>query len=580
MKKLLTLTIILSLILTLSPTSFGKEDSQRMLQGNIEGLNFKENTITILDYDGERHSIKILPTTTIEIEGVWKDIYHLYYGQEVDIILEKSKAIKIIGYMEEDPERDGYIIPGSRFRTGDVLFLSQNSIEIKTKDKREKYRITPYTTIIKSGEIASINQVKSGDKVELTFDDIYSTEVSTLRVQDEEKHIAGILKGKIHSVDERKKEVHIKTPYIYKEGTGWLPYGNHIITLKVQGDQLYNEGERTNLKELNKFRNKDVYIAYDTGFGNKNIAKLQVKTGSSRNYEAPVKDIEYGTRKMIVDRTLIHFNPGTIVIKNNRLVDILNIDRNQDVFVNTDIVRGRPIANFVSIGGTSLLDDRIDGTKISIYRGKVEDIYQYKVKIGKINYRLDHLKLTENNRWKQLKKSETFDLTEDTLIYDSQLKEYIPANYFISSRYINLKDIKDTTLRKRVENNFYKNRTAYFVVRESTFGKELLALNLTPHINEYRQNVNMNYSTIGEIKEIDYDDGSITFTKIKNYNTLNKRWENTSDERVDINEAVILLNDLPIPEDKLYLLRQGAQAYIMKNKDSSIDKGYVILIED
>ncbi|HSH35036.1 hypothetical protein, partial [Schnuerera sp.] len=232
------------------------------------------------------------------------------------------------------------------------------------------------------------------------------------------------------------------------------------------------------------------------------------------------------------------------------------------------------------IGGTSLLDDRIDGTKISIYRGNVEDIYQYKVKIGKINYRLDHLKLTENNRWKQLKKSETFDLTEDTLIYDSQLKEYIPANYFISSRYINLKDIKDTTLRKRVENNFYKNRTAYFVVRESTFGKELLALNLTPHINEYRQNVNMNYSTIGEIKEIDYDDGSITFTKIKNYNTLNKRWENTSDERVDINEAVILLNDLPIPEDKLYLLRQGAQAYIMKNKDSSIDKGYVILIED
>ncbi|MCF6464771.1 hypothetical protein [Clostridium sp. Cult2] len=580
MKKTLISIIILTFLLTLTPASFGAPASQRTLQGNIEGLNYKENTITLLDYNGKRHNVKILPSTTIEIEGTKKDIYHLYFGQEVDIILEKNTAKKVIGYPEEDPERDGYIMAGSRFRMGDVLFLSQNSIEIKVKDTREKYRITPYTTVIRNGEITSLNQVKPGDKVELTFDDIYSTEVSTLRVQDEEKHIKGIIKGKIHSVDERKKEVYIKTPYIYKEGIGWTPYEKHIITLKVQGNPLYYEGQKINLKELNKLKNKETYIAYDTAFGNLNIAKLQVKEGPSRIYEATVEDIEYGTKKMVVDRTLINFNPGTIVVKNNRLVDILNIDRKQDVFINTDMVKGTPMANFVSIGGTSILDDRIDGSKIAIYRGKIEDIYQYKVKIGKINYRLDRLKLTENNKWKELKTSETFDLTEDTLIYDSQLKEYIPASYFISSRYINLKDIKDSTLRKRVEDNFYKNRTAYFIVKESTFGKELLALNLTPHISIYRQNVNMDYSTLGEIKEIDYDNNTITFTKVKNFNTLNNRWENTSDETVDIKEGVILLNDLPIPKDKLYVLRKGTKAYIIKNKQSSKDKGYVILIED
>ena len=53
-----------------------------------------------------------------------------------------------------------------------------------------------------------------------------------------------------------------------------------------------------------------------------NISKLQIKNGSSRMYESTVEDIEYGTGKMIVNRNLIHFNPGTIVIKDNRLVDV------------------------------------------------------------------------------------------------------------------------------------------------------------------------------------------------------------------------------------------------------------------
>ena len=54
------------------------------------------------------------------------------------------------------------------------------------------------------------------------------------------------------------------------------------------------------------------------------------------------------------------------------------------------------------------------------------------------------------------KETETFQLSEDTLIYDSQLKETIPASYFISSRYIDLRDIRNRELRERVEDNFHK----------------------------------------------------------------------------------------------------------------------------
>lgn len=583
MRKTISILILcLVLLLTFNSTIYAgapKKAFVQTIKGTIEGLNFKQNQIIILDYNGKRHTAKVLPSTILSIEGVWVDFMDLYFGQEVEITLEGKNAKKIIAYPEEDPERYGYIMPGNRFKSGDVLFISQNQIEIKGKSGREKYRITPATTIIKNGGMANLFQVKPGDKVVLTFDDIYSAEVSSLRVQDEEKHIAGILRGKIHSVDEKKKIIYIKSPRIYKEGKGWETSRENILSLKLSKDNLYNGGETIPLRKLKDYRNQEAYIAYDEAYGNKNIAKLQIKKGSPQNCQATVEDIEYGTGKMVVNKNLIHFHPGTIVIQNNRLVDVLNIDRKKDVFVNADRIMGNTVASFVSIEGTSILDDRIDDTKLVVYRGKIEDIYEYEVKIGKLNYRLDHMKLT-NNKWTQLKESERFELSEDTLIYDSQLKQTIPANQFISSRYINVNDIKDPRLRERVRNNFYKNKTAYFIVRESAFGKELLGLNITPHINEYRQNVNTTYSTIGEIEEIDYDKGTINFTKVKNYNTLNNRWENGKDEEVDINQGLILLNDIPIPEDKIYALRKGAKAYIIKNKESSLDKGYVILIED
>ena len=578
------LSLLLILVLLLNTNlAYGAAPAKpqiKKLTGTIEGLNFKDNKITILDYNGKRHTVKILPSTIIEIEGVWKEIYDLYFGQEVSITLEKNTAKKVIGYPEEDPERDGYIMPGSRFRTGIVLFLSENQIEIKEKNGRGKYRLTPATTVIKNGGSVGLSQVKVGDKVVLNFDDIYSLEVSNLRVQDEEKHIEGILKGKINLVDEKNKELLIKSPYIYKEGTGFIPYKDHQIKLKTTGGEFYTGGKNISSKDLKKYINKEAYIAFDKAYGNMNIAKLQIKNGSSKMYQASIEDIEYGTGKMIVNKNLIHFNPGTIVVKDNRLVDVLNIDRYKDVFVNTDMIMGQPTASFVSIEGTSILDDRIDNTKIAVYRGKIEDISEYEIKIGKLNYRLNHLKLKDDNKWTELNDSEKFELTEDTLIYDSQLKKTIPANYFISSRYINLNEIKDKTLRDRVKGNFYKNKAAYFVVKESAFGKELLALNITPHINEYRQDVKMDYSTIGEVKEIDYEKGTINFTKVKNFNTLNNRWENANDQTIDINQGVILLNDTPIPLDKLYIIRKGTQGYIINNKQSSTNKGQVILLEN
>lgn len=541
-------------------------------------IDFVNNRITIVDFNDKKFTVNITSSTSIEIEEKEAQLKDLYYGQEVQIYLKDKGVVKVVGFTEEDPDRDGYISPGTRFRTGDVLFISKNSIEIKGKMGREKYRINDgRTSVTKNGEIAKLFQVKSGDKVMLTFDDIYSTEVSNIKIEDDERHIEGILKGKIELVDEKGKSILIKEPYIYKEGK-WVFYGESRVKMKIEDDNIFDGGQKISLGKLKEKKNKEIYAAFENRYGVFRVSKLLIKPGFSVGYKDVVSDIEYGRSRMIVDKNPLYFHPGTIVVKDNRLVDCLNIDLGQDVFVYADTDIGKKVAGLVSIEGTGILDDRIDGTKILVYKGKIEDIYDYEIKIGKISYRLDHM-ILDNNRFVEIENSQRFILAEDTYIYDSQLGKSIPANMFVNSRYININDIKDSTLRNRLKNNYYKNKIAYFVVRESVYGKEVLSINLVPQFQEYRQTVRTDYGTIGEIGKIDIDRGTLILTKVKNYNTLNKRWENSTDETIDLSKSVIIVNDVPLPIDEIYRLKEKSRVYLVKNRTTSKDTSYILLVE-
>lgn len=569
------LILLISILIISSYPIYGAGEIK--ISGTIEALNFKENKVTILDYDGKTHVVKIGLNTQLKIEGLKKQLTDFYFGQEVDIEHKNNTALKVVGYEEEDPTRDGYIMAGSRFKRGQVLFISKDQIELKVNQERVKYRITPNTIYFKEGKIVNVNQIKEGDKVLLNFDSIYTSEVASVKIEDAEQIISGILKGKIELVDERNKEILLKSPYIYKEGK-WLPYEKDKVSLKTGAGRFYTGAESIPLKTLKAFKDKEVYVAYDKSFGRMTVSKLTTKNGLAQEYQAKVSNIEYTTGQMVVDNNLMHFTEGTIVIKDNRIVDSLNINKNKDVMVTVDSIHGKKNTSLVSMT-SSILDDRVDESKISIYRGKLEDIFDYEIEIGKINYRLDYLKLTDQI-WKQVKDSQRFSMSEDTLIYDSELKEEIDVGHFVSSRYTDLTDIKNQTLKDRLAKNYYKNKVAYFVVRESEYEKEVLSINLTPDKQLYGQNVQLTHSTQGEIKEIDYDKGTITLTKVKNYNTLNNRFENAPDQTINMNKSVILLNDLPISKDKTYSIRKGSKIYAIKEKTSSRDESYILLIED
>ena len=487
-------------------------------------------------------------------------------------------SLKIQLIEENDPTRDGYIIPNTRFRVGTVLFATNQDIEILTTKSREKYKIDPFsTTLYKKGMVAELRQLKEGDRVLLTFNDPYSSTVSEIKIEDEEKHIEGVLKGKIEMVDERNKEVIISQPKVLNQGvwTGTV----QKTQIKLGTGSIYEGGKKLTLSDLQKRKGLEAYVAYENAFGKQSVGKMLIKAGSSMEYNDLLQNIDYGNGQMIVDSNMFFFHDGTIVVKDNRLVDSLNLNKYQDIYLVSDFKNGMKQASVVSIEGTTLLEDRIDGSRLLVYKGKIEDVLDYKLILGN-NFKLDKTILTTAG-FVSNPNSEEMIFTEDTLVYDSELKKNIPTKSFLDSKYIDLIDIKDKSLRDRIQKDYYKNKPAYVVARETELGKEVLSINLVPQeTNSYNQLVRMDYSTLGEIKNIDQGTKTIELTKVTNYNTLTKRWEKGTDETLDLTQAIVLVNDKPISLEDLYKIRKTSKAYLVKQKQTSKSTTYIILIED
>ena len=90
------------------------------------------------------------------------------------------------------------------------------------------------------------------------------------------------------------------------------------------------------------------------------------------------------------------------------------------MYISLDYKYGTRSASVVSIEDSGILDDRIDGTKLLVYKGKIEDISNYKLTLGKYNYKLD--RSINQFGFKSNPGAEELSLTLDTYVYDVNWK--------------------------------------------------------------------------------------------------------------------------------------------------------------
>ncbi|MBN4067521.1 MAG: hypothetical protein COA82_08800 [Alkaliphilus sp.] len=552
------------------------------VEGFIEIVDIENNQIKIIDFSENKLAFELNQFTTATINKLPATLKDLPFGIEVLLKLENGIVAEIKAIDEIDPERHGYIPPRSRVKVGTVLFIDSKSIEITTNPSIEKYRITPKTTVTRNEKIANLFEIKIGDRVKLEFNDIYSADIANIRVADDEKHIQAIYSATLETVLERSNEIILKDVEIYENGT-WINHAEHKVKLRIT-DQIYNNNGKIELKDLNKSIGTELIMAVQNGFGIRTAEKTLVQQGSKQLFDSKIQDIHFGTNKIVASNTSFGFHPGTIVIKNNRLVDTLNLSEDQTVSITANWQNGNRSLALVSIKPEGMLDDRIDGTRLVIYKGKINGIFDYRVEISRFGFQRDYLKI-EDNQWVELIRTRDFDLTEDTIIFDSEIEGKIATKHFTGARFINPNEIEDTTLRNRVKNKHYLKRFAYFVVKESTLEdgeiiKEAIGINLAPNLGFFGNNITKEYALLGQVQSIDIENKEVTLKEARIWNNLSNRWDMTTEEKsVKINRAIIFINDEPITHNQLYRINENATVQIIVRKDvSDREEGYIVII--
>ncbi|MCD5414258.1 MAG: S-layer homology domain-containing protein [Clostridiales bacterium] len=552
------------------------------IEGFIQAIDVENNRIEITDFNDNKLAFEMSNFTTATINKLPATIKDLPFGIEVVLTLENQIVSEIKAIDELDPERHGYIPPRSRVKVGSVLFIDANSIELEINKNREIYRITPNTSVTRNEKTANLFEIKIGDRVKLEFNDIYSADIANIRVADSEKHIQAVYSGTLERVLARSNEIILKDVEIYENGT-WINHAEQKVKLRIT-DQIYNNHAKIELQELNQSIGEELLIAVHNGFGIKTGEKTLVQQGSKQLFDSKIQNIHFGTNKIVASNISFDFHPGTIVIKNNRLVDTLNLGEEQTVSITANWQKGSRNLALVSIKPEGMLDERIDGTQLVIYKGKINDIQDYKVEIDRFAFMKDYLKI-KDNQWEEVVLAKDFDLTENTIIFDSELEGKIETKHFTRARFINPNEIEDATLRARVENQHYLNRFAYFVIKETTLEdgqiiKEALGINLAPNLELFSNNIDKEYSLLGQVQSIDIDNKELTLKEPRTWNNLTSRWNTTTSPKpVNINRAIIFINDKPITNNQLYKIKENATAQIIIRKDvSDREEGYIVII--
>ena len=514
----------------------------------IEGylMEIAEDEVTIEEYDGTVHTLKILKDAILTIDGIPVKHSDFRRGMEVYGSLQGRSLKTLESYSTENP---GYIPPGKKVRAGIVKAIEPNSITIRLPSGEEEVYLTnPATIVSRKKGPTSIARLYEGDSVRLYFDEYNTNTVSRIVVEGDSILIKGLYKATLSHVDNFGNKIVLKDVKRLNNAN-WTDY-NDLLTLDLARNlPLYIGGYRLDINKIKHYIGREVYIAVKDFFGQATIERITIKNDRERNYTDRIVDINHYSESFTLNNLLnISFSDGTIIVKNNRLVDKYSLNPNSTAFIAAE-GHLNPLASLIYIYDEDLNNSQIGQNYL--FFGRLDEIIDYEVV-------LHDYSVLERNEWNYYRNKDiVLYYDDDTYIYDLDNKriistaEFQAGNYAVDedSSYADRQDLRD----------WY----AYVY----TDGNSILAIGLT----EKEDDLIIQRITAGTIKAKDTDPyigDVIILTDGRDWSSRNESFmPKTQDMRLMIENALIIKEDRLITKDEL---TTGDRLYIVRNDIDTI----------
>jgi Cu/Ag efflux protein CusF len=542
MRRLTTSLLIIWLLLpSLTAAATISPFSQGYIEGYLQNITLQsgdENTPSayvaqIESYAGGIFKLRINPQAALTIDQIPVKTDAFRAGMEVYGQLRGQSLMSLESY---STAQLGYIEPGTRVRSGIVRKIERDQLQIELLTGETITCFTSPATLIKRmQQTVSINNLYEGDRVKAYFDEVNSNQISRLLVMGDAVVIKDILRGTLQSVDSSGKKLTLRDVSVLRN-TQW---NTRQPTLKIELPHdvpIYLQGQLIPAHQLKNYCKYDVYLAIRQVMGKDIVEKIVLKAQQEYYYQEQIAKINWYTEALELDNQQnLSFNDGTIIVKNDRLLDKYALQQGDDALVLADGRLGSGTATLINIINQSLNNSAFG--QYYIYAGYLDQLME-------TNLWLNDFYILSEQEWEYYDDEKKLYYSRDTSIYDAVGKKYLTPEQFLAGKY--------------VTGNPRDNWFTYIL----TDGDEILSM----VVQKTSDSLLKQRVSAGTINTVDYHSSlgwTVSLYNVRDWSIANNRWmPRGAGININLSRCMIVKNGKTIPPEELH---SGEQLYIVRD---------------
>jgi len=538
------------------------------IDGIIKYIDRTGRIIKLEDYDGNLRTYGLDDRVIVTVNDYYEDLNSLQNEQDAtfEVSGRTIKAIKAFTMPGEEVSKEYQAV----LRVRDVGDNTIKVTEINDRQNPITFKTDSYTSITYLGYPIKLYNIKTGDLVKIKANETSTDRADDIQLMSKRQRVEKIYKARILNTLPTQNRIALSKVQSYKY-PDWMELDDEK-TFPIKRDaEIYKEGRRLTIEDLDKQRNVEAYIVTVKDFGEETIAKMTLKSVSEDSAFSGTFNTQWTDNSIkLADGQKLSFDEGTIIIKDRRLLDTSDLTYNDEAFViKNRMPGGTNYAALVSMENGNGFDYR------NVVRGYIHDM-------GEDNFSLESYANLINNEWDYHYDDESyFYLSKDSKILDNVLKRtYITRDTFLESRFWEL-DSKGKPKRTYDPDKYTahypymydekgphyeeckqksRHMLAYAVINEDGEATAINIYKRDPNLGKEEVTFKENLIT-GEVVRFNETYTQLTLTDVKEYSRFYTQWQpttsntviNTQKAIIIRNEQVVTLSDLDIG-DKIYAI--------------------------
>ncbi len=360
---------------------------QMVLDGVLDYLDISRNKLYVTDWDNKNYVYALSPLCKVNLSGYPATLNDLISGQQVSLFLNGTQVAEIRSAVTY--ASSGALPRDINSAYGTLYRKSYDELSIRDDNgKPYTYVITDNTRYYINGLSTNYYDLKTGDYVKLSLDN--NRKIVRVDVRRDDGGYK-IYRARIYDVNSVFREIRFDGVYRYINSS-LTAEGTDSLAFTAASDMEAFVGNRSlSLLELEKYRGDYAYFVTARRGDQERVVRLVLRGDTERKVTGKVQDINTSINSLTVkfEPDRLYYDSGTIVIRDNRLLDGDSINPGDEVVVFAE----RESDNSIRARLIVLVSPESD-SRYSLYKGYLRNV------LSRSQFEIGSTSKMEDNKWR------------------------------------------------------------------------------------------------------------------------------------------------------------------------------------